>query len=54
MKIDEENVIQQLKARNEQALRFIIKQYGGLITSIMQRHLYNGSRTKKNAWMMCC
>lgn len=47
MKIDEENVVQQLKLRNEQALRFIIKQYGGLISSIMQRHLYNGQQDKE-------
>lgn len=47
MKIDEENVVQQLKLRNEQALRFIIKQYGGLIASIMQRHLYNGQQDKE-------
>lgn len=47
MKIDDENVVQQLKLKNEQALRFIIKQYGGLISSIMQRHLYNGQQDKE-------
>ncbi|WP_232697467.1 hypothetical protein [Brevibacillus daliensis] len=30
MKIDEQNVVQQVKLKNEQALVYIIEQYGGL------------------------
>ena len=39
MKINDENVVQQLKRRNEKALYYIIDQYGGLIKSIMQKYL---------------
>lgn len=39
MKITEENVAYQLRNRNEKALYFIIDQYGGLIKSIIQKHL---------------
>lgn len=39
MKITEDNVANQLRKRNEKALYFIIDQYGGLIKSIIQRHL---------------
>jgi RNA polymerase sigma-70 factor, ECF subfamily len=39
MKITEENVANQLRKRNEKVLYFIIDQYGGLIKSIMQKHL---------------
>ncbi|MCU4990417.1 sigma-70 family RNA polymerase sigma factor [Bacillus cereus] len=39
MKITEENVAMQLRKRDEKALYFIIDQYGGLIKSIVQKHL---------------
>ncbi len=39
MKITEENVVNQLRKRNEKALDFIIDQYSGLIKSIIQKHL---------------
>lgn len=39
MKITEENVVIQIRKRNEKALYFIIDQYGGLIKSIVQKHL---------------
>lgn len=39
MKITEENVIKQLRKRNEKALYFVIDQYGGLIKSIIRKHL---------------
>ncbi len=39
--INEENVVQQVKKRNEKALSYIIDQYGGLIKSIMQKYLYD-------------
>ncbi|MEK5303566.1 sigma-70 family RNA polymerase sigma factor [Bacillus sp. FSL R10-2201] len=39
MKIKEENVAMQLRKRNEKALYFIIDRYGGLIKSIIQKHL---------------
>ena len=40
MKINENNVVQQLQKRNEEALHYIIGHYGGLIKSIVSRHLY--------------
>lgn len=40
MKISEENVVQQLKKGNEDALHYVIDHYGGLIKSIVNRHLY--------------
>ncbi|MDZ5473108.1 sigma-70 family RNA polymerase sigma factor [Bacillus sp. 31A1R] len=43
MRITEENVIQQIKVKNEKALTFIIQQYGGLIHSVIHHHL-NQSR----------
>ncbi|MDM5190244.1 sigma-70 family RNA polymerase sigma factor [Bacillus sp. DX4.1] len=39
MKITEENVVKQLRKRNEKALYFVIDQYGGLIRSIIRKHL---------------
>lgn len=39
MKITEENVVKQLRKRNEKALYFVIDQYGGLIKSIIRKHL---------------
>lgn len=40
MKITHENVVRQLKQQNEDALNFVIDQYGGLIKSIVTHHLY--------------
>ncbi len=40
MKITENNVVQQLQKRNEDALHYVIDHYGGLIKSIVSRHLY--------------
>ncbi|TAA72679.1 sigma-70 family RNA polymerase sigma factor [Planococcus salinarum] len=40
MKINHENVVQELKRQNEDALHFVIDQYGGLIKSIVAQHLY--------------
>ncbi|MBG9587702.1 sigma-70 family RNA polymerase sigma factor [Cytobacillus firmus] len=39
MKITENNVVQQIQKKNEQAIPFIINQYGGLLTAIIKRHL---------------
>ncbi|KAJ53721.1 RNA polymerase sigma-70 factor [Clostridium tetanomorphum DSM 665] len=41
MKINEENFIRYLKKKNEKALDYIIDVYGGLIKSIVKKHLYN-------------
>lgn len=41
MKITESNVVEQIKKKNEKAISFIIGQYGGLITTIIKRHLSN-------------
>lgn len=39
--INEENLVTELKRKNEKALEFVIKQYGGLIKSIIETTLYN-------------
>lgn len=39
MKITEKNVVQELRKRSEKALYFVIDQYGGLIKSIVRKHL---------------
>lgn len=41
MKINEENFIRCLKKKDEKALDYIIDIYGGLIKSIVKKHLYN-------------
>lgn len=40
MKIGEHNYIQQLQLQNEDALRYVIELYGGLLRSIIRKHLY--------------
>ena len=39
MIITEHNVVQHLRRKNEKAITFIIHVYGGLISSIIKRHL---------------
>lgn len=41
MAISEENFINQLKAKNEKALDYILEQYGWVIKSTVKKHLYN-------------
>lgn len=41
MKINEENLIIQLRERNEKALDYVIDNYGWIIKSIVKKHLYN-------------
>lgn len=41
MKVTENNVVQQLINKNENALSFMIQQYGGLLTAIIKRHVNN-------------
>ena len=40
MKINEENYIRELKQHNESALAYIIERYGGLVKSVVRKHLY--------------
>jgi RNA polymerase sigma-70 factor (ECF subfamily) len=40
MKIKESNFLQELRKGNQDALSFIITKYGGLVMSIMHKHLY--------------
>lgn len=40
MKINEENFLQQLNKKNEQALVYVMKNYGGLVKSVVKKHLY--------------
>lgn len=41
MKISEGNFINQLKMRNEEALDYLLDQYGWIIKSTVNKHLYN-------------
>lgn len=41
MEISEENFINQLKMRNEEALDYILQQYGWIVKSTVKKHLYN-------------
>ena len=38
--IDDHNFIIEIKNRNEDALRYIIEKYGGLVRSVIGKHLY--------------
>lgn len=40
MKIKENNFLQELRKRNEDALSYVIIKYGGLVMSIIQKNLY--------------
>lgn len=40
MIIDEKNFIGQIKEQNEDALKYIIDKYGGLVKSVVSRTLY--------------
>jgi len=40
MKITADNFIGQLRVHNEKALVYVVEEYGGLITSIVRKHLY--------------
>lgn len=41
MKITEKNFIKQLNNGNERALEYVMLHYGGLVKSVVHRHLYN-------------
>lgn len=41
MIINEKNFIKQLKKKDEKALEYIIDTYGGIVKSIVKRHMYN-------------
>lgn len=43
MDVTEENIVQQVKLKNEEALSFVLRQYGGLLNSIIRKYL-RGSR----------
>ncbi|MED4732403.1 DNA replication protein [Aneurinibacillus migulanus] len=47
MKITEENVVQQIKNRNEKAIAFIIQTYGSLLTAIIKRHVHYNEHNEK-------
>lgn len=40
MRINKENYITQLRRHNEKALEFVLEEYGGLLLSIIRRHLF--------------
>lgn len=40
MKIDENNYLQQLQLHNEDALVYVIETYGGLLKSVVHKHLF--------------
>lgn len=41
MRIGEHNYIQQLQLHNEKALIYVLDEYGGLLKSIIRKHLYS-------------
>ena len=41
MRITEHNYLEQLNYGNEAALEYVVKTYGGLVKSVVKRHLYN-------------
>lgn len=41
MKINDDNFILQLKSGDERALQYVIDKYGGLVKSIIRKHLYS-------------
>lgn len=41
MKITEENFLQELQRKNEDALEFVVKNYGGLLKAVIHRILYD-------------
>lgn len=48
LKITEQNYLEQLKLQNEDALYYVMKQYGGLVKSVVHRHLYNLSQYEED------
>lgn len=50
--ITEKNFIQELQRRNEDALEFVVKNYGGLLKAVINRILYNFRRMLRNVFMM--
>lgn len=40
MRITKDNFIGQLRKRNEKALEFVLEEYGGLLMSIIRKHLF--------------
>jgi len=41
LKITEKNFVQELQRKNEDALEFVVKNYGGLLKAVIKRILYN-------------
>lgn len=44
MIIKEENVVQEIKLKNEEALSFVMQQYGGLLNSIIRKYLHGSQQ----------
>lgn len=40
MRINRDNFLTRLKARDERALEFVLEEYGGLLMSVIRRHLF--------------
>lgn len=40
MKINQENFVKELRRGNEKALLYVIDEYGGLLRSVIRRHLF--------------
>lgn len=40
MRITKDNFLSQLRKRNEKALEFVLEEYGGLLMSVIKKHLY--------------
>ena len=44
MNVNEENVVQQIKLKNEAALSFILQHYGGLLNAIIRKYLHGSQQ----------
>lgn len=44
LNITEENVVQQIKQRNEKSITFIIQTYGGLLSAIIKRYVHSNQQ----------
>ena len=51
MRITEENFIYHLRKKNEQALEYVIDNYGGIVRSVIKRHLYNLPDYYDGSWV---
>lgn len=50
MKIGKKNYIKQLRLHNEKALAYVIDEYGGLLMSVIRKHLFYLPEKQEECW----